>query len=201
LISLGHLAASVAVVVSPGALSLSISLKKCGLFVQLGLYLNLKNRNDILVKTLEELIVKHPFVSAFDPRYFHLLQQCATTKKFEAGQSIFKEGQQAEHFFLVQAGQVRLDAFVPGRGTTPVLTVSAGGALGWSWLFPPYQWHFSAHANKATELIAFDAQFLRDKSEADHDFGYELIKRVSQVLLQRLQETRLLLVDFYGFPS
>jgi CRP/FNR family transcriptional regulator, cyclic AMP receptor protein len=153
------------------------------------------------VKTLGEMIVKHPFLNGLDLRHFHLLQQCATTRKFEAGQFIFEEGQEAEQFFLIQTGQVRLDAFVPGRGTIPVQTISAGGALGWSWLFPPYQWHFSAHANKLTELIAFDASFLRHASEANHDFGYELIKRVSGVLLQRLQETRLLLVDFYGFPQ
>jgi len=147
------------------------------------------------------MIVKHPFLIGFNPRYFDLLKQCATSKSFTPGQLIFEEGQEASHFFLVQAGQVRLDAFVPGRGTIPVQTVSAGGALGWSWLFPPYQWHFSANANKVTELIALDARFLRDTSEANHDFGYELIKRVSGVLLQRLQETRLLLVDFYGFPQ
>jgi CRP/FNR family transcriptional regulator, cyclic AMP receptor protein len=150
---------------------------------------------------LEKLIVGHPFLDGFNPRHFRLLQQCATTKKFRAGQVIFEEGQLAEHFFLIQTGQVRIDAFVPGRGAIPVQTVSAGGALGWSWLFPPYQWHFSAYANQPTELIAFDARFLRQTFEADHEFGYELIKRVSSVLLQRLQETRLLLVDFYGFPG
>lgn len=152
------------------------------------------------MKTLRQMIVKHPFLNGLPSLYFDLLEQCASSQHFEAGQSIFEEGQKAEHFFLVQTGQVRLDAFVPGRGTIPVQTISAGGALGWSWLFPPYQWHFSAHANKITKLVAFHAQFLRDAAEADHDFGYELIKRVSGVLLQRLQETRLLLVDFYGLP-
>jgi CRP/FNR family transcriptional regulator, cyclic AMP receptor protein len=152
------------------------------------------------VETLEAMIVKHPFLKGLNPSYYQLLRQCAVSKRFDPGQSIFEEGQKADCFFLVHTGQVRIDAFVPGRGTVPIQTVSAGGALGWSWLFPPYQWHFSAHANKITELLAFDAQFLRSASEANHDFGYELIKRVSGVLLQRLQETRLLLVDLYAFP-
>jgi len=153
------------------------------------------------VETLEEMIVKHPFFNGLNQDYFHLLQKCATSERFEAGQLVFREGQKADHFYLIQTGQVRLDAFVPGRGIITVQTVSAGAALGWSWLFPPYQWHFSADANETTELIAFDARFLRDASEANHDFGYQLIKRVSSGLLQRLQETRLLLVDFYGFPN
>jgi CRP/FNR family transcriptional regulator, cyclic AMP receptor protein len=153
------------------------------------------------VETLEEMIVKHPFLKGLNPDYFHLLQECATSERFEAGQLVFQEGQEADRFYLIQTGQVRLGAFVPGRGTVTVQTVSAGAALGWSWLFPPYQWHVSAHANEITELMAFDAQFLRDTSEANHDFGYELIKRMSSVLLQRLQETRLLLIDFYGLPN
>ena len=157
--------------------------------------------NEHRVETLEEMIVKHPFLNGLNPDYFHLLQECAKSERFEAGQLVFQEGQEADHFYLIQTGQVRIDAFVPGRGNITVQTVSAGAALGWSWLFPPFQWHFSAHANETTELMAFDAQFLRDTSEANHDFGYELIKRVSRVMLQRLQETRLLLVDFYDFPN
>lgn len=153
------------------------------------------------METLEKKIVEHPFWKGLNPVYFHLLQQCATSKSFGAGELIFEEGQEADHFFLIQCGQVRLDAFVPGRGAISVQTISAGGALGWSWLFPPYRWHFSAHANKITELIAFDAQFLRETSDSNHDFGFELIKRLSDVLMRRLQETRLLLVDFYGFPN
>ena len=66
-------------------------------------------------------------------------------------------------------------------------------------MFPPYQWHFSARGSDVTEVIVFAAKTLRDEAEQNHDFGYELIKRVSKLLLQRLQETRLLLVDFYGF--
>ena len=145
------------------------------------------------------MIVKHPFLNGLNPDYFHLLQECAKSERFEAGQLVFQEGQEADHFYLIQTGQVRLDAFVPGRGNITVQTVSAGDALGWSWLFPPYQWHFSARGSDVTEAIVFAAKTLRDEAEQNHDFGYELIKRVSKLLLQRLQETRLLLVDFYGF--
>jgi CRP-like cAMP-binding protein len=152
------------------------------------------------VETLEETIVTHPFWNGLNPDYFRLLQECARFERFAAGELIFQEGQKADNFFVIQTGCVKLDAFVAGRGTVTVQTVSAGAALGWSWLFPPYKWHFSAQANERTEVVAFDARFLREAAEANHDFGYELFKRVSSVLLQRLQETRLLLCDFYGFP-
>ena len=149
---------------------------------------------------LKEMIAKHPFCKGLNPACFQMLEACAKSECFDSGQLIFQEGGKADTFYLIRTGQVRLDAFVPGRGSVTVQTVSAGAALGWSWLFPPYQWHFGAHANEITEVVAFNAEFLRDFSEANHDFGYELIKRVSGVMLKRLQETRLLLVDFYVLP-
>ena len=147
------------------------------------------------------MIVKHPFWAGLNLHYFDLLKKCAGFQRFEAGRSIFQEGGNADHFYLIQKGRVTLHAFVPGRGVVTVQTLGAGDALGWSWLFPPYQWHFSAHSSDSTETIIFDAKPLRDEAEENHDFGYELTKRVSKMLLQRLQGARLLLVNFYGFPA
>jgi CRP/FNR family transcriptional regulator, cyclic AMP receptor protein len=153
------------------------------------------------LETLEEMIVNHPFWAGLNLHYFDLLKKCAMFQRFDVGQSIFQEGGNADHFYLIQKGRVTLQAFVPGRGAVTVQTVGGGDALGWSWLFPPHQWHFSAHSSDPTEAIVFGAKLLRDEAEQNHDFGYELTKRVSKMLLQRLQETRLLLVDFYGFPG
>jgi CRP/FNR family cyclic AMP-dependent transcriptional regulator len=149
------------------------------------------------VEILEQTIASHPFWKGLNPSYLRLLQEVAISERFEPGQPIFLEGQPADRFCLVQTGQVRLDAFVLGRGTVTIQTLSAGAVLGWSWLYPPHRWHFSAHANEVTELIIFDAKFLRDESESNHDFGYELFRRISSVVVERLQETRLLLTDFY----
>jgi CRP/FNR family transcriptional regulator, cyclic AMP receptor protein len=132
------------------------------------------------------------------PYYLRLLQESAISEQFEAGQLIFEEGQEADRFCLIQTGQVRLDAFVLGRGVVTIQSLTAGADLGWSWLFPPYRWHFSAHANEATELIVFHGRFLRDLSEMHPDFGYDLMKRISSVLLERLQQIRLLPANFYA---
>ena len=88
--------------------------------------------------------------------------------------------------------------FVRGKGIVTIQTVDAGEAFGWSWLFPPYRWHFDASAHQVTDALVFPAQTLRTCAEKDHDFGYELVTRVARVILQRLQATRQKLVDFYG---
>ena len=43
-----------------------------------------------------------------------------------------------------------------------------------------------------------DGACLRGKCEEDHDLGYELLMRFAQVIVERLQATRLQLLDVYG---
>ena len=90
---------------------------------------------------------------------------------------------------------------MPGTGVITIQTIGTGEALGWSWLFPPYRWHFSARSIDGTDAVAFDAQALREKTEENHDFGYDIAMRIAQIMLQRLQATRMQLLDFYAPPA
>jgi hypothetical protein len=87
---------------------------------------------------------------------------------------------------------------IPHRGLTTVQTVGEGEILGWSWLFPPYRWHFDARAQQSTRALAFDGQCLRRKCEEDHDLGYEIFRRFMFVMVERVESTRLQLLDMYG---
>jgi CRP/FNR family transcriptional regulator, cyclic AMP receptor protein len=153
------------------------------------------------METLDHIIRSHPFWDGLNPRYFHILNECAAFVKFGVDQPIFHAGVDADHFYLICTGRVALETFVPGKGAITLETISAGEALGWSWLFPPYRWHFSALSVDITEAVAFGAHGLRKYAEENHDFGYELITRIGQVVLQRLQATRLQLVEFYAIPG
>jgi CRP/FNR family cyclic AMP-dependent transcriptional regulator len=90
---------------------------------------------------------------------------------------------------------------MPGKGVITIQTLGPGEALGWSWLFPPYRWHLSARSADITEAVCFGARGLRDYAEENHDFGYDLAMRVGQIMLQRLQATRLLPAEAYGGPG
>lgn len=130
-------------------------------------------------------------------RHLEVLTECASVEQFGLGQPIFQAGARAEQFYLIHSGRVGLEMFVRGKGIVTIQTIDAGEALGWSWLSPPYCWHFDARSHQVTDALVFPAQTLRSYAEQDHDFGYELATRVAQVMLQRLQATRLKLVDFY----
>jgi CRP/FNR family transcriptional regulator, cyclic AMP receptor protein len=46
--------------------------------------------------------------------------------------------------------------------------------------------------------LSFDGKCLRAKCEEDHDLGYEILKRFANVVTERLEATRLQLLDLYG---
>ena len=86
----------------------------------------------------------------------------------------------------------------PGRVPLVIDRIGPGQAVGWSWMFPPYRWHFDARALEPVGAISVDAECLRAKAEADPAFGYLLMKRIAAVMLDRLQATRVRLLDVYG---
>jgi CRP/FNR family transcriptional regulator, cyclic AMP receptor protein len=144
---------------------------------------------------LAALIKSHPFFNGLDPHQQRLLADCAMEKTFEAGEIIFREGDPANRFYLILDGKVVLESYVLDRGRVEIQTIEAGDVLGWSWLLPPYYWQFDARAVVETKAIFFYATPLRDEAESDHELGYELFKRISQVMLKRLQATRRRLLE------
>jgi CRP/FNR family transcriptional regulator, cyclic AMP receptor protein len=150
------------------------------------------------VKTLDALVAESPVFAGLDQTYLELIAGCGRNSGFEAGQYLFREGDQADTFYLVRNGRVKLEILVAGRGALTVETVDAGDVVGWSWLFSPFRWHFDARALDEVRAIAFDGACLRRKCEQDHTFGYELLSRFSPVMLERLQATQMQLIDVYG---
>lgn len=150
------------------------------------------------METLENTLAEHPFFHGLEPRYLQLAVGCASNVRFDAGEFILREGEEANHFFLIRHGKVALEVFAPNRGSLAIQTLEEGDILGWSWLIPPYQWRFDARAVELTRAIALDGKCLRAKCEEDHDLGYELLKRFAAILGRRLDATRFQLLDLYG---
>jgi CRP-like cAMP-binding protein len=150
------------------------------------------------METLERIIAEHPFFADLESYYTTLLVGCASNVRFQTGAYIFKEGEEANDFYLIRTGKVALELFAPQREPIIVETLSEGEILGWSWLVPPYHRKFHAHAVEETRALALDGKCLRTKCEQNHDLGYELLKRFSQVIAQRLEATRYQLLDVYA---
>jgi len=149
-------------------------------------------------ESLERVLVEHPLLKGCQRQYIQLLVGCASNVRFNAGETILRQGEEANLLYLIRQGRVALEIPDSGRGSIIVQTLGEGDVLGWSWAITPYRWHFDARAVEVTRAIALDGKCLRDKCEVDHDLGYEVMRRVTHVMEHRLQATRLQLLDVYG---
>jgi CRP/FNR family transcriptional regulator, cyclic AMP receptor protein len=143
-------------------------------------------------------VALHPFLAGMKHEQLALLTDCAIPVHFEKGQIIFQEGEMANRFYLIETGKVVLES--SGEHGHPVLVdmIGAGDLLGWSWIFPPYVWHFTARAVEKTAAMFFYGTILREYCERDHSLGYELFKRMSAVMVKRLQAARTNMLAFHA---
>ena len=125
----------------------------------------------------------HPLVKGMPDEHLAALSKLALPVRCGPGEYIFRRGFPASRFYLINEGRIAVGALDPEHTITQV--VSAGEALGWSWLFPPYKWHFEAKALTPVEAVFIDAARLRTLCEEDHSFGYEFLKRAVETMADR----------------
>jgi CRP-like cAMP-binding protein len=151
-----------------------------------------------MTATLIDRVSAHRFLAGLAPEHRAALAADATVSSFIAGVRLFAEGAVADRFWLLESGAVALDMPMPGRGDVVVETLVGPTVLGWSWLYPPYRWHFGAIAREPSVALAFDAGSVRQRCERDPAFGYAMMSLFAPVIIQRLQATRLRMLDLYA---
>ena len=150
----------------------------------------MKTETTIAAEPMATRVELHPFLAGMNRTQLALLTDCAIAVRFKKEQTIFREGEPANRFYLVESGKVILESGA-GLGDPVVIdTIGAGDLLGWSWMFPPYTWHFTARAVEPAEALFFYGTILREYCEKDHSLGYELLKRMTVVMNRRMQAAR-----------
>jgi len=150
------------------------------------------------METLDDLLSRHAFFQGLKPEYLALIAGCAQNVHYDAGAYLVREGAPADRFFAIRRGSVAIETYVPSRGAVTLQTFGEGEILGWSWLFPPYVWQFDARAREDVRATVFDGACLRTKCDADPALGYDLMKRLTRMVSNRLEATRRQLLDVYG---
>ena len=147
--------------------------------------------------TIQEksILERQAFLHGLPDSHLTTLAALCTHVLVPAGQRLFEEGATAGRFWLIDAGQVTLDAMVPGQGRVIIETLGRGDVVGLSWLLPPYQWRFGAITTQPMQAFEFDAHAVRAACDNDPALGSELSQRLARVVVQRLQATRARLLD------
>lgn len=149
-------------------------------------------------EVLDTILAGHPFLEGLSPYQIRLISDCAMLIQFAPGELIFREGDPANRFYLIHTGKVALESPGAGGVRKVIQILGPGEVLGWSWLFPPYFWHLDARALEPVGSVFFYGTPLREECESDHDLGYELMKRMAQSVIARLQATRRQLLNLHS---
>jgi len=150
------------------------------------------------MQTMEEVLGSQPFFAGLNAGAMRLIAGCASNVHFAEGEFLFEEGHEANQFWVIRRGRVAMQLESPGQGAIVTDTMDEGEVVGWSWLVPPYRFFADGRAVTPVSATALDGACLRGKCEADPELGYQLLKRVTSVMYQRLQSTRIRLLDLYG---
>lgn len=150
------------------------------------------------VSGIADLLRRHTLLAGTPDDLVAQLAGCAKNVVVPAGQLLLAEGDPADTIYLLRRGEVTVEVWSPGVGSLVVETLGEGEVVGWSWLVPPYRWHFDVRATTRVVALAIDATCLRQRADADPHVGYELMTRFAPIIVDRLQATRVRLLDLYS---
>lgn len=153
----------------------------------------------------QELVSALQAISWFEvmsAEHFNKMVGISKILKFEAGQSIFHEGDKEDYLYIVLEGRVAIEISIPGRGRIRILTADPMEVVGWSSVTPIVRQRTAgARAVFSSRLLAIDANDLRKLCDEDHSLGYYVMRRLANVVAGRLLTTRLQLLDMFANPS
>lgn len=146
---------------------------------------------------LTRILREQEFLKNLEPEYLDIIVGCARNVRFAPDDFLFREGDDADAFYLIRHGRVAVEMDINFHPRI-VMTLDPGQMVGWSWMLPPYSYKTSARAMIMTRAIAFDGKCLRDKCEENHSLGYALMKRFVHDAERRLYRAWMQVGDMYS---
>lgn len=146
------------------------------------------------IKT-SDILGANPFFHGLTPEHLDFLAGCSRPESLRRNAILFHENAPARAFYLLRSGRITIEVPAIEGPAMDVQTLEPGELIGWSWLIPPYRWNFQGRAEADAELIAFDGELIRERCEADHDFGYRLVRDFAELMSRRLEAARLKLMS------
>ncbi|MGP8077893.1 MAG: Crp/Fnr family transcriptional regulator [Thermoplasmata archaeon] len=140
-------------------------------------------------------ISRHPFLRGLSVGFLGAISRGARTRTYSVDEYLLREGDEADHLFLVLSGKVALEVIAPDHHPLTIESIGPGGVVGWSWSTGRRRYEHNARVLKTTQAIALEARVLRAACESDPAMGFQLVSRLLDVVADRLANTRLQLLN------
>jgi CRP/FNR family transcriptional regulator, cyclic AMP receptor protein len=152
-------------------------------------------------KAIRKLLAEQTFFANLDEEYLDFLADQAVSRSVKKDEVIFRHGKKADSFYLVTGGRISLEVAAIEGPPLELQNLGEGAIIGWSWLIPPYEWHFQARALEDAGVIRFDGDAIFERCEKDPDFGYEMLKRFAGLMSERVSSAREKMMQEWNPPG
>jgi CRP/FNR family cyclic AMP-dependent transcriptional regulator len=129
----------------------------------------------------------------FAGQNYYMLKEIALLAdeiELEAGDWLFQEREDATKFYVVLEGAISLCMTLHLNGSDPhveaMSPIGKGEVVGWSSLVKPYIYTLGARAARKSKVVAIEAPSLRELLNDNPQYGYYLLKNLSEVMGERL---------------
>ncbi|MDT8449537.1 MAG: Crp/Fnr family transcriptional regulator [Wenzhouxiangellaceae bacterium] len=151
--------------------------------------------------SIRKVLADAPVFAGLKDEFIDRLAASAGEIRIDNGTCLFRAGDAAAHFYLLVDGEVSIEIPAVSGPKLQVQRLTPVRVLGWSWLLPPFKWSFNALAETDCTLLEFDGEAVLAACEADPAFGYEVIKRFSALMAERLDAAHRKMMEQWTAPG
>lgn len=151
--------------------------------------------------SIKKHLSNNAFFSGLTEESLDFLCEHAVERSLRKDEILFHHGTQANCFYLMTSGSISVEVVAIEGPSLQLQNLGPGSVIGWSWLIAPYKWAFQARAEEPTQIVEFDGNAVLSRCEADPKFGYELLKRFSALMSERLQYSRMKMMEAWNPPG
>lgn len=152
-------------------------------------------------ESIAKYLSEHKFFQGLKGEDIDFLASCGTERELDRDEVLFRYDSAAKRFFVLREGRISIEVAAIEGPPLQMQQLSEGAVLGWSWLLRPYRWSFQARAEQPGVVIEFDGGTVQARCEEDPKFGYEIIKRFSALMAERLEFAREKMMEEWSPPG
>lgn len=154
-----------------------------------------------MTQPIESRLAASEFFSKLGPDHVRFVAAHAKARSVAKGEVLFRYGDPADHFYLVENGHVSVEVAAITGPALELQDLGPGSVLGWSWLIAPHSWSFQARAKTAVELLEFEGRSILAHCEEDPRFGYEVLRLFAALMSERLHFARRKMMEAWNPPG
>ena len=143
-----------------------------------------------------EILKTIPIFLDLKPFQLARLATAASVVDLNPGTQIITEGDPLDYTFIVLEGEMTVHSFVPSKGNIVTSHLGPLDVCGWSALTPVVRVRTgTVVTNSFCRVLRLDSRVLIPMCEEDHDIGFCIYKRISNVAARTFLTTRLQLMN------